>query len=102
MFFEKNSITHPEITKCHQNWGMRGQYVTCNTFSHFFKKDIALLEVTSRNKETDRNFHISIPAKVKSLIFYIVTPHTLNFNIPTKSDKFVAYFEVTASRSFLV
>lgn len=56
----------------------------CNlesVFPTFFYKNVALIQITCRNKETYRKSHIYISRSVWTLIFHILTPHTLTLSL---------------------
>ena len=98
--FGKNSIKHPKITKCHLD--IVGNMLFAINAETFFQKNVTKIEVTCRNKEVPRNWHIFVPSVVRTLIIHILPPETSSLNISEKVPKLckvVVYFEVTSSRN---
>ena len=103
--FGKNSIKHPKITKCHQNFDMFGNMLPIINAETFFQKNVAKIEVTCRNKGTPRNWHIFVSSTFRTLIFHLLPPETCSLDISKKVPeiyKIVVYFEVTSSRNIFL
>ena len=103
--FGKNSIKHPKVTKCHQNFDMFGNMLLRINAETFFQKNVAKIEVTCRNKGIPMNWHIFVPSTVRALIIHILPPKTFSLNISEilpKICKIVVYFKVTSSRNIFL
>ena len=81
---------------------MLGNVLLAINAEFFFRKNVAKIEVTCRNKGIPRNWQMFVPSTVRTLIFHILPPETCSLNISKKMlkiCKIVVYFEVTSSRN---